>query len=246
MKIAIAGATGTVGTHVATVARERGHEVLALSRATGVDLVSGDGLDLGGVDAVIDVASVQTLKADVSRAFFGGVTRNLLAAERTAGVRHHVALSIVGIDGSASGYYAGKQLQEQLVRDGGVPWSVLRATQFHEFAGQVHGQATVGPFVLVPVMRSQPVAAREVAERLVELAEGEPAGRVADLGGPRVESMPAMVRRWAAATGDRRPVIAVPLPGRAGREMRDGSLLAGPGADLGVTDFGEWLATLSE
>lgn len=245
MRIAIAGATGTVGAHVTAVARERGHEVVALSRADGVDLVTGTGLDLSGVDAVIDVASTSTMKAEESRAFFGAVTRTLVAAEQAAGVQHHVALSIVGIDDSGYGYYEGKELQEQLVREGPVPWTILRATQFHEFAGQVHGQVIVGPLVLVPVMRSQPIAAREVAERLVTLAEGTPAGRVADLGGPREESMARLVRLWARHRGDRRPVVAVPLPGRGGRSMRDGSLLPEAGTDRGVVTFEEWLGSTS-
>jgi uncharacterized protein YbjT (DUF2867 family) len=244
MKIAVAGGTGTVGHHVVDVVRERGDQPVVLARSAGVDLVTGAGLadELDGVDAVIDVASVQTLSDAASRDFFGAVTRTLLAAEVAAGVRHHVALSIVGVDDAPHGYYAGKVLQEQLVEAGPVPWTILRATQFHEFAGQIFGTAKVGPLVLVPRMRSQPVAAREVAERLVALAVAEPAGRAEDLAGPREERVAEMARRWAATTGRRGRVVEVPLPGAYGRALRDGTLLARPGSVLGVETFDAWLA----
>ncbi|MDR6905010.1 uncharacterized protein YbjT (DUF2867 family) [Agromyces sp. 3263] len=244
MKIAVAGGTGTVGRHVVDVVRERGDEPVVLARSTGVDLVTGAGLSgaLDGVDTVIDVASVQTLSDAASRDFFGAVTRTLLAAEVAAGVRHHVALSIVGVDDAPHGYYAGKVLQEQLVEAAPVPWTILRATQFHEFAGQIFDTAKVGPLVLVPRMRSQPVAAREVAERLVALAVGEPAGRANDLAGPREERMADLTRRWAAATGRRGRVLELPLPGAYGRALRNGTLLARPGSDLGLQAFDEWLA----
>ena len=247
MKIAVAGGTGTVGRHVVDVVRERGDEPIALARSTGVDLVTGVGLAgaLEGVDTVIDVASVQTLSDAASRDFFGAVTRTLLAAEVAAGVRHHVALSIVGVDDAPHGYYAGKVLQEELVMAGPVPWTILRATQFHEFAGQVFDAAKVGPLVLVPRMRSQPVAAREVAERLVALAVAEPAGRANDLAGPREERMAEMTRRWAATTGRRGRVLEVPLPGAYGRALRDGTVLARPGSDIGMQTFEEWLAALA-
>ena len=246
MRIAIAGGTGTVGTHVVDVARERGHEVVVLSRSNGVDLVTGAGLDIAlrGVDVVIDVASTMTQSADESEKFFGGVTRNLLAAEKTAGVPHHVALGIVGSLDAPYGYYAGKKVQEELVSEGIVPWTILRATQFHEFAAQLYGQITIGPIILAPKMQSQPVAAREVAERLVELASGAPAGYVAELAGPRVENMARMVRAYAKATGKRGPILEIPAPGPSGKSMRDGTLLARPGAALGRQTFDEWIAAL--
>jgi uncharacterized protein YbjT (DUF2867 family) len=244
MRIAVAGGTGTVGRHVVDVVHETGHEPVVLTRSTGVDLVTGVGLAdaLAGVDVVIDVSSTLTMSAAASRAFFGSVTRNLLAAEAAAGVAHHVALSIVGSDAAPYGYYAGKVLQEQLIEDGPVPWTILRATQFHEFASQLHSRMRLGPIVVAPAMQSQPVAAREVAERLVALAVAEPAGRVTDLAGPRVERMADMVRRWATATGRRGRVVEVPLPGAYGRAMRDGTLIAQPGSDLGVQTFDEWVA----
>lgn len=244
MKLAVAGGTGTVGVHVVEVARERGHEVVVLSRSAGVDLVSGSGLPdaLSGVDAVIDVASTQTISAKESTAFFAAVTRNLLTAEGAAGVRHHVALSIVGIDKAPYAYYAGKVEQERLVRAGAVPWTILRATQFHEFAAQIRSQTSFGPLTVVPRMVSQPIAAREVAERLIDLAERPPAGRVADLGGPREERMAKMVRRYARAIGARGPVLEVPLPGAYGRAMRDGTLVTTQDSDHGLQTFDQWSA----
>lgn len=243
MKIAVAGGTGTVGRHVVDVVRERGHHAVVLSRSTGVDLVAGAGLAeaLARIDAVIDVSSTQTLSDAESRAFFGAVTRHLLDAEAAAGVGHHVALSIVGVDLAPYGYYAGKVLQEQLVEAGPVPWTILRAAQFHEFSSQLLQRMRFGPLVVVPRMQSQPVAAREVAERLVELAEGSPAGRVRDLAGPRVERMHDMVRRSAAIAGVRGLILEVPIPGAYGKAMRDGTMLARPGADIGRQSFDEWV-----
>ncbi|WP_448003438.1 SDR family oxidoreductase [Agromyces bauzanensis] len=246
MKIAVAGGTGTVGRHVVDVVRERGHHAVILSRSTGVDLVTGTGLAdaLAGVDAVIDVSSTQTMSDAESRAFFGAVTRHLLEAEVAAGVRHHVALSIVGVDLAPYGYYAGKVLQEQVVVRGPVPWTILRATQFHEFGSQLLERMRFGPVVVVPRMTSQPVAAREVAERLVELATAAPAGRVRDFAGPRVERMVDVVRRSAAAAGVRGLIVEVPIPGAYGKAVRDGTLLARPGADVGRRTFDEWVATV--
>lgn len=243
LKIAVAGGTGVVGTHVVDVARERGHDVVVLTRSSGVDLLDGAGLTdaLAGVGSVIDVTSKQTMSAKESTHFFTTVTRNLLAAEKAAGVGHHVALSIVGSDKAPHGYYAGKVAQEKTIGDGDVPWTVLRATQFHEFAGQIYGQVKFGPLVVVPKMRSQPIAAREVAERLVDLAEGSPNGLVPEFGGPNEELIADMVRAHAASLAEKPLIIEVPIPGAYGRAMRDGTLLTGPGADLGTQTFRDWL-----
>lgn len=247
MKIVVAGGSGMVGRHVVAVAQERGHRVVVLSRATGVDLATGAGLaqQLEAADVVIDVTSTATQSAQQSRQFFGAVTRNLLEAEGAAGVPHHVALSIVGSDKAPFGYYAGKALQEELVSTGRIPWTILRATQFHEFAQQMVERFRFGPVTMVPTMTSQPVAAREVAERLVELAEGEPQGRPADLAGPEELRMTAMVKAYTAATGTRGPVVQIPLPGGFGKAMRDGTTLAGPGAQRGVQTFAQWIEGLS-
>jgi uncharacterized protein YbjT (DUF2867 family) len=241
--IAVAGGTGVVGRQVVAAARERGHEVVVLARSAGVDLTSGEGLAgrLDGVRAVIDSTNVRTQKRRAAEAFFGSVTRHLLEAERRTGVGHHIALSIVGIDDVPSGYYRGKLLQERLVAEGQVPWSILRATQFHEFAEQALHFARVGPFSLVPRMLSQPVAAAEVAQALVGLAEAGPSGRVADLAGPERLQMTDLARRVAKARGSARRVVPVRLPGATGRDMRDGSLIPTGEGPRGRQTFAEWL-----
>lgn len=245
MRIAIAGGTGTVGRLVADLVRRHEHEPVVISRSTGVDLTTGEGLDavLDGVDAVIDVTSTVTMSAAASIRFFETVTRTLLAAEERAGVRHHVVLSIVGIDSAEKGYgyYQGKRAQERAVQAGPIPYSLVRATQFHEFARQMFERTKLGPFVLVPTMRSQPIDAADVAARLVELAEGSPAGRVTDIAGPRVERMAELARRYGRAAGLPGRVVELSLPGSSGRQMRDGSLLAGTSAQLLGQDFTSWL-----
>jgi uncharacterized protein YbjT (DUF2867 family) len=245
MRIAVAGGTGVVGRRVAEVARRRGHEVLVLARSEGVDLTTGDGLAglLAGFDAVIDATSTRTQRRGQAEAFFGGVTRNLLAAERAAGVGHHVALSIVGIDDVPLGYYQGKLLQERMVAEGGVPWSILRATQFHEFAEQVLHFARIGRFSLVPRMVSQPVAAVEVAQALVGVAETGPAGRMPDLAGPEVHHMVELSRLVSKGRGLGRKVVPVRMPGEAGKAMRSGALTPMTDGPRGRLSFAEWLAS---
>ena len=247
MRIAVAGGTGQVGRHVSAAARERGHDVVVLTRGNGVDLVTGAGVAqaLQRADAVIDVASVTTLNARESVAFFDATTRTLLDAEARAGVGHHVALSIVGIDRAPEGYYAGKLAQERLVESGDSGWTIVRATQFHEFAEQIYQRARIGPFHLAPKMRTQPISAHEVGEHLVSLAEAGPVGRARDLAGPREESLVNMVRGLARARGSRAWIPAIPLPGASGRAQRDGSLLPGPDAVLGTQTYAQWLATLT-
>lgn len=246
MRIAVAGGTGIVGVHVVDAARERGHEVVVLARGRGVDVVSGAGLReaLTGVDALVDVSNLSTMKTEDSVSFFAGATHSLLAAERAAGVSHHVALSIVGADAAPEGYYAGKLTQERLVAEGPIPWTIQRATQFHEFAAMMFAQAKVGPLHLAPRARTQPIAAREVADHLLRIVEGGPQGRATDLGGPREESLTEMVRAYARAVGHRGPLPAVSLPGAMGRAQRSGALLPGADAVLGEQTFGEWLTAL--
>jgi uncharacterized protein YbjT (DUF2867 family) len=216
---------------------------VVLSRANGVDLVSGAGLDdaLAGADAVVDVSNLGTTNAKRVVAFFDAGTRHLLAAEERAGVRHHVALSIVGIDRVDFGYYVGKRRQEELALGGPIDATVLRTTQFHEFAAQALDRGR-GPVVVVPRMRIQPVAASEVAGRLVELVLEPVQGYAPELAGPQEEDLPDLVRRLMDARGARKPMMAVKVPGKAGDGMRDGALLptttTGPRGEL---TFAAWL-----
>ncbi len=244
MRVAVAGGTGVVGRRVVDVVRSRGYDVVVLTRSAGVDLVAGDDLaqHLAGVDVVIDVSGTTRQRRAAAEEFFGGVTARLLVAEALAVVPHHVALSIVGVDDVDTGYYAGKRRQEQVLAAGPVPWSLLRATQFHEFAEQSLGFARVGPVSLVPRMRTQPVAAAEVAQALVDLADGAPVGRAPDLAGPEEHELVDLARRVAARRRPRRRVVPVALPGAAGRAMRHGALLPADGAALGTQTFAEWLA----
>lgn len=244
MRFVVSGATGMVGRHVVQCAGAAGHTVVPLSRSTGQDVGTGAGLAaaMAGADAVIDVSNVTTAATKAAVAFFTGATQHLLDAERASGVRHHVALSIVGIDGQTSGYYAGKLAQEELLAASPAPWTLLRATQFHEFVPQMVGRTGIGPVVVIPAMRTSTVAAAEVAEALVRLAEGEPQARARDLGGPGEDDLADLVRRWLAATGTRKKVLRVPVPGSFGRLMRSGGLVAGADADHGRQTFAEWLA----
>ena len=237
----MAGGTGAVGRHVVEVARERGHDVVVLARSQGVDLTTGAGLveRLDGVDAVIDTSNQVSQKRAAAEAFFGGVSRTLLGAEVGAGVRHHVALSIVGVDDVDTGYYAGKRLQERVLAEGPVPWTVLRATQFHKFAEQALHFVRVGPFSLVPRMLSQPVAAREVGEALVDLAEGDPVGRAPELAGPERLQMVDLARKVAHG----RRVVPLRVPGAAGKAMRTGALVPKGDGPRGTITFDAWLAT---
>jgi len=238
MRVAIAGGTGTVGRFLAQRLQDAGHEPVVLARAHGVDLVRGADIDLGGVACVVDVTGIRTLSARRSRRFFTAVTANLLAAERAAGVGHHVALSIVGAAGAPYGYYAGKAAQERAVRAGGVPWTILRSTQFFEFAAQTAVPA--GRMLLHPVMRSRPVAADTVAARLVELVDAGPSGAVGDLAGPEEVRMADVLRAALAARGDTRRVAEFRLPGGFGRAVRDGRTLPSSDADLRGPGLAAW------
>lgn len=242
MRIAIAGGTGTVGAQTVRAAADAGHETVVLSRGSGVDLVEGRGVDLTGVDAVIDVSGTATTSAAKARAFFEAVTATLHRAEREAGVGHHVALSIVGAAAAPHGYYAGKAAQERAVAAGPVPWTILRATQFFEFAEQV--AVPLGAWRIVPAMRAQPVAAASVAARLVRLAEQAPVGDALDLAGPAQMRMAELLRAVSAAHGRPARVIEMPLPGGFGRALRNGAVLPGPEAQFDTVTAEDWLEEL--
>ncbi|HEX4057243.1 MAG TPA: NAD(P)H-binding protein [Galbitalea sp.] len=243
MKIAVAGGTGAVGAHVVAALVAAGHEPVVLSRSTGIDLMTGLGLDgaLSGAAAVVDASGQTRTLASASRRFFGTVTRNLLESERRAGVGHHVVVSIVGAAAVNAGYFAGKRLQEDLVTASGAGWTILRATQFYEFAPMLVRTASVGPFVVAPQMKCQPVSAAEVGAALAALAVGEPRGLVPDLGGPGREVMGDMVRQYLKRTGKSQRVLEITVPGRWWHALRDGSILPGANAQRGSQSYEDWL-----
>lgn len=245
MRVAVAGGTGVVGSYTVESLEKAGHETVVLARSHGVNVATGDGLleALEGVATIVDCSNVNTVKASESELFFGAVTRNLLTCGEAAGVRHFAALSIVGIDRVDFGYYRGKRVQEELLLAEGRPSSVLRATQFHEFAGQLV-QRSRGPVVVVPRMRMQPIAAQEVGEALAELAVGEPVGMAPALAGPREESLVDLVRQLVKARSLRRLVAGIRLPGAAGKAMVGGGLLPQGEGPRGEQTFAQYLASL--
>ncbi len=242
MRVAVAGGTGLIGRHVVSLVEQAGHEPVVLARSRGIDITTGAGLDaaLAGTQVVLDVSNVTTLSKKRSVRFFTAGTARLLEAGSRAGVAHHVVLSIVGIDRVGWGYYAGKLAQEELVHAGNLPWTVLRATQFHEFAGQLLDRSP-GPLAVVPRVRVQPVAASEVAARLVELALGPAVGRAPDMAGPQVRELVELVRQVARARRQRRLVVPVRIPG--GGAAARGGLLPDErsGYTRGSQSFEEWL-----
>ncbi|HWB66666.1 MAG TPA: NAD(P)H-binding protein [Mycobacteriales bacterium] len=247
MRIAVAGGTGAVGRHVVDAIRREGHEPVVLTRSSGVDVRTGAGLveALTDVAVVIDVTNTPTNSRRKAIAFFEAATANLQRAGRQAGVGHLVALSIVGCDRVPIGYYAGKVRQEECLAAGELPWTVLRATQFFDFPIQLLDRLSPAPVLTIPRWRTQPVAAREVADALVELALAEPAGKAPDIAGPEVHQMADLVRDVLQKIGRRRPVVSFRLPGAAGRAIAgDGSLPTEPGP-RGKQTFSQWLATLN-
>lgn len=245
MRIAVAGGTGVVGRYAVEAAERSGHDVAVLSRARGVDVRTGQGLEaaLADVDVVVDALNVATTRRKPAEEFFTETSRRLQEAGAAAGVKQLVTLSIVGIDrASAYGYYAAKLAQERVALGGPVPATVLRAAQFHEFPAQLLSRTKLGPVAMVPKMRSQPVAARTVGEHLIRAAEQQPGG-VIELAGPEVWEMPDLARLTLEARGLHSKVVAMPMPGAAAKAMADGALLAGPGTVIDGPRFEQWLAT---
>ena len=241
MKIAVAGGTGVAGRWTVEALRAAGHEVIVIARSAGADLVTGDGLDaaLAGVDAVIDATNTTSPGKRASSEFFEATARTLMRTAAVAGVRHIVALSIIGIDRVPYGYYQGKLRQEKVLQESPVPVSILRAAQFHEFPGQYLAKLP-GPVVIVPQWRAQPVAAREVGAALARIATGDPVA-MSELAGPRVEIMADMIRQVVRARGDRRLVVSVRLPGATGKAMAAGGGLPGGPGLRGTQTFADWV-----
>jgi uncharacterized protein YbjT (DUF2867 family) len=246
MRIAVAGATGNIGARTVAALEREGHDVVRISRSLGVDLLTGQGLDaaLAGVDAVVDAISAPPLGPDETREYFATTTTNLLESEQRAGVRHHVLLSIVGIhriDGGTA-HYEGKREQERLIEAGQVPWTIVPATQFHDFAAMAAGWTEQDGVALIAPLLVQPIAPDDIAEVLADLAVGAPQGRYVDVAGPETQDLVDMARRTHAVLG--RSVTLVPTwSGPLGEELAGNVLLPGDGARIAPTTFEQWLAT---
>ena len=245
MRVAVVGGTGLVGRYTAEALEREGHEVVLVARSQGVDVTTGAGLDgaLAGVESLVDVTNTTAMHPAAAREFFGTTTEHLLAAEQRTGVGHHVVLSIVGVDRvEGNGHYAGKRCQEELVQAGPVRTTILRATQFHEFAGMVVGWTRQDDVAVVPPLLVQPVAASDVGRVLAEIATGPPQGRAPDLAGPETQDLVDMARRTLGARGESVRLVPSWRDGPFGVEMAGEILLPGPGARLAPTTFDAWLA----
>jgi uncharacterized protein YbjT (DUF2867 family) len=245
MRVAVIGGTGLVGRHTVEALRRDGHEPVVVSRRTGVDVTTGDGLAaaLEGVAAVVDTVSFESPDRAAAEQFFAAETENLLVAEQRAGVGHHVLLSIMGIDRvEGNAHYAGKRVQEAMVSDGAIPWTIVAATEFFDFAGQVVGWTRTDAGAVVPPVLLQPVAVADVADLLAEVAVGAPLGRIIELAGPETHDLVDMARRTLAARGDDTRLIARWQDSPFGVEMAGDVRLPGEGARIAATTFESWLA----
>lgn len=248
-KIAVVGATGRVGHHVVDLLEAEGHEVVAISRSTGVDVITGDGLAdaLAGVGCVVDVATGPSPDQEAATEFFTTAARNLQEAGERAGVQRMVVVSIIGIERFSGGYNAAKVAHERAMLSGPVPVQVLRAAQFHEFVGQLTDWGRQGELCYLPKMRTQLVGARTVAQALAGLATGPepvlaPGSPTPEIAGPREESLVEMARLLAARRGDPVRIEAVSDPADPDSALYEtGALLPGPHATLAGPTFEEWL-----
>ena len=247
-RIAVAGATGRLGRHVVDVLTARGHDVVPISRSSGVDVVTGDGLRaaLKDVDVIIDASSTPSPDKLEATEYFTTASRNLHEAGSEAGVRRLVVVSIIGIDGSTAGYNAAKLAHEKEALAGPIPTYVVRAAQFHEFVAQMLDWGTQGDVAYVPKMRTQLVAARAVAEKLVEIATApEPDGDhrpFPEIAGPRAETLADAARRLVARRGTTLRIEEVSDPADPQRDLfEDGGLLPGPHATLAGPTYADWL-----
>jgi uncharacterized protein YbjT (DUF2867 family) len=250
-KIAVAGATGRAGGHVVELLEARGHEVVRMSRATGVDVITGAGLAeaLSGADCIIDATTGDSAEEAEATQFFTTAARNLHEAGTAAGARRMVIVSIIGCDRFTTGYMAAKLAHERAALEGPIPARILRAAQFHEFVEQLLDWGRQNGASYVPKMHTQPVAARTVAEELANLATAPDDGETAptaEVAGPRVETLVEMARLVAATRGDPTRVEERSDPGDPDRELlENGGLLPGPNAILRGPTFEEWLGSAS-
>jgi uncharacterized protein YbjT (DUF2867 family) len=248
MKIVVIGGTGLIGSQVIAQLVELGHEAVAASPRSGVNAVTGEGLAeaLAGADTVVDVANSPSWADDDVLQFFTTSTRNLLAAERDAGVQHHVALSIVGCDRVPdSGYMRAKVAQEELIRKSGAPYTIVRATQFFEFVDGIADSMTDGQTVRAPHGAFQPIAAADVATAVTRAAVGDPVNGVVNIAGPEKQGMDDFIRARFAATNDPRQVVTDTDALYYGAVLTERSIVPVDGEDATTypTTFADWMAS---
>jgi uncharacterized protein YbjT (DUF2867 family) len=244
MRIVVIGGTGLIGAKVVTRLGDQGHEAVPASPASGVDTVTGEGLDavLAGASVVVDVSNTREFDEATARSFFTTSTRNVLAAEAAAGVGHHVALSVVGTRRTSEiGYFRAKAAQEELIESSSIPWSIVHATQFFEFLLPIADSATVDGAVRLPPVLFQPIAADDVAAAVASTAVGMPTRAVVEVGGPERLRFDAFVERALRASGNARPVVADPHALYFGAQIGERALVPDDGARTGATRFDEWL-----
>jgi uncharacterized protein YbjT (DUF2867 family) len=246
VKAVVIGGSGLIGKKLVNYLNQLGHEAVAASPSSGVNTLTGEGLAevLKGADVVVDVSNSPSWEDAAVLEFFETSTRNLLAAGKAAGVRHHVALSVVGADRLPdSGYMRAKVAQEGLIRSGGVPYTIVRATQFFEFVGGIAQSATDGQTVRLPPALMQPIVSDDVAAALARVAAEGPLDRVVELAGPEAIRQDELVRRYLAASKDPREVITDAHARYFGTEVNDQSLTPGENPMLGTTRFDDWLGS---
>jgi uncharacterized protein YbjT (DUF2867 family) len=244
VKIVVIGGTGLIGSKVVTKLRESGSEAVAASPDSGVNTITGDGLAgvLTGASVVVDVSNSPSFEDAAVLAFFDRSTRNLLAAESVAGVRHHVALSVVGTERLAeSGYFRAKIAQEKLIKASSIPYSIVHATQFFEFLRSIAAAATDGDTVRLAPMLIQPAAAEDVATAVARVAVGAPVNGIIEVAGPEEFRLDELVRRYLAAIDDPRSVIADPRARYFGAELGERTLVP-DNATIGEIRFEDWLS----
>lgn len=244
MKIVVIGGTGLIGSRVVSGLKALGHEAVAAAPNTGVNTLTGEGLAevLTNAHAVIDVANSPSFEADAALDFFTTSGANLLAAEQVAGVRHHVALSVVGTERlQASGYFRAKLAQEALIKASPIPWTILRSTQFFPFVSGIIQSGSVGDEVHLSSAMIQPVAAEDVVEALIEIVLASPLNATTEIAGPEAIRMDAFAQDYLAAREDGRRIVAEPDGLYFGAAIDDRSLTPGPDARLGATTLQDWL-----
>jgi len=245
MKIVVIGGSGLIGKKLVSKLRERSREVVAASPSSGVNTVTGEGLSraLAGAQVVVDVANAPSWEDQAVLEFFETSGRNLLAAEKVAGVRHHVALSVVGTERLlASGYFRAKMAQENLIKASGIPYTIVRATQFFEFVEGIAQFSTDGQTVRLPSAMMQPIVSDDVALALADVAITEPLNGMVEIAGPEPIRIDELVRRFLTARGDSRQVITDPQARYYGVPVNDQSLVPGNHPRLGPTRFADWLS----